>query len=370
MSLVNNNSLPIVPYVSKSAAMNQSQLSVNEYLKSCIKKILEDSFKAQLRDYNHFHQYGMGDIVVLAGTSTAGKTSIIKALKLLEPDRLEDGVDLRCHAIDLKIMIKFNPDETEILRKSMQTSLDITKAVFSTERSWKTEITPQEKIEAEAAIQRIKEKNDSFSSEEKEYIDGLFLNMKLEMFDDAFEYSRRGGNIIFDVLIIDAFARHLLTRNFNGPIRTVLTYCPFHALSARMEKRNKEAVENGELSNQRIGEFPLMQFSEIYTQKEKGQVAFERITRAEATQAFDANFDKGIEAKGNVSLSTEQLIEKEKLRVAFLANLGFKEGTDAVEVAPRNQQHYSLFINSNEVLPNESAQLIHAGTHRRYNSRI
>jgi hypothetical protein len=128
---------------------------------------MDDSFKAQLRDYNHFHQYGMGDIVVLVGTSTAGKTSIIQALKQLESDRLEDGCDLRSLAIDVKMMTKYCPNEIDILSKLMKTSLDIPKAVYTKERSWKIGITSQEKIEAEEAIRRIKEVGHAFSSKEK-----------------------------------------------------------------------------------------------------------------------------------------------------------------------------------------------------------
>ncbi len=374
MSLVDNNSLSVVPYASKSSAIEQTRLYMQESLKARMQSVMDDSFKAQFRDYNHFRQYGMGDIVVLVGTSTAGKTSIIKALKQLESDRLEDGGDLRCLAIKLKVMTKYKPNEIEILRRVMKTPLDISKAVGSTERSWKIEVSSKDKLEAEEAIQRIKKTGDSFSAKEKEDIHSSFQNMELEMFDDAFEYSRMGGNIIFDVLNIDVLAKHVLMRNFDGPMRVVLTFCPFHVLSSRMEQRNKEAVESGELSNQRIGEFPLMQFSEIYTQKEKGQRPFERLTREQVTQAFDENFDRGTTAnreaarlEGRKFPSPKEISkEKEKLRADFLKNLGFKEGIDVVEVAPKNQDFYHLFINSNHLIPGESAKIIHSGTHQRY----
>jgi hypothetical protein len=374
MSLVDNNSLSVVPYASKSSAIEQSRLYMQESLKARMQSVMDDSFRAQFRDYNHFRQYGMGDIVVLVGTSTAGKTSIIKALQQLESDRLEDGGDLRCDVIDLKVMTKYNPNEIEILRRVMKTPLDIPKAVGSIERSWKTGITSQEKIEAEEAIQKIKERGEAFSSKEKEELNSLFQNRELEMFDDAFEHSRRGGNVIFDVLNIDILAQHLLMRNFDGPLRAVLTYCPFHVLSSRMEKRNKEAVESGELSNQRIGEFPLMQFSEIYTQKEKGQVAVERLTRKQVTKAFNENFDNGTEANRETAriegrkFPSEKELSKEKAKslANFLANLGFKEGIDVVEVAPKNQRFYHLFINSSKLLPTESAKIIHGGTYQRY----
>jgi hypothetical protein len=115
-----------------------------------------------------------------------------------------------------------------------------------------------------------------------------------------------------------------------------------------MEQRNKEAVESGELSNQRIGEFPLMQFSKIYTQKAQGQGAFERLTREQVTKSFDENFDKGIEdarKNGRKIPSNEQLlIDKDKLRAELLGNLGFKEGVDVVDVAPKNQHFYNLAV--------------------------
>lgn len=370
MNVTDTKSWPLVPHVSKSFRIEQSQLHAREDLKARMQMAMEDSFKAQFRDYHHFHQYGMGDVVVLVGTSTAGKTSIIKALQQLESTRVEDGVDLRCNLTFLNLMNKFHPHEIEILSRLMKNRLDIAKVIGSKERSWKTDITSLEEREGEEAIQRIKETADAFFSKGKEEIDRVFQNIELEMFDDAFEHSRRGGNIIFDVLMIDALSKHLLTRQFNGPIRIALTYCPFYLLSSRMEKRNKEAVESGEFSNQRIGEFPLMQFSEIYTRKEKRQVAFERLSREQVTQAFDENFDKGVEAdrKRKHQLPPEKQIalDKKRLRAEFLTNLGFKEGVDVVEVAPRNQQLYDLFINSSQFSPSQSAKLIHNGTHLRY----
>lgn len=43
----------------------------------------------------------------------------------------------------------------------MSATLDVSKAVGSTERSWKIGVSSQEKLEAEEAIQRIKKTGDS-----------------------------------------------------------------------------------------------------------------------------------------------------------------------------------------------------------------
>lgn len=347
-----------------------SGLYSQERLETRMQRIMQSSFKAQINDYRHFRQYGMGDIVVLVGTSTAGKTSIIQALKKLESDRVEDGGDLRGLAIDLKNIKKHSHEEVKILEKVFKEPFDIAKAVFSPERAWKADISSQEKTEAEAAIERIRLKRGSFSVQEQEEDRASYENLELEMFDDAFEYSRRGGKMIFDVLSIDTLAKHVIARNFDGPLRVVLTYCPFHILSSRMEKRNQEAQESGEFSNQRIGAFPLGQFGEIYSQRKENQAAFESLTRDQVTKAFNDNFDKGIEAargEGHSMPPQEQIEkDKERLRSDLLKKLGFKEGIDQVEIAPKRQQLYDLILDSSKMLPEESAKLIHKGTDQRY----
>lgn len=371
MSSIESNSLALVPYSdsNRKYVTWQSHLAAQESLKRRMQNVAECSMKIHFWDYSYFHQYGMGDIVVLAGTSTAGKSSVIKAIKQYESDRLEDGVDLRALSIDLKNLEMLCPREIAILKTVLNNSLSIPKAIFDAERSWKKGISSKEMIEAEEAIQRIKKIADSISPEEHAALLLSSLNSELEMFDDAFEHSRRGKNVIFDVLNIETFVQHKIMRGFNGPLRIVLIYCPFHALSSRMEKRNKEAVERGEFGDQRIGAFPLLQFSEIYTEKTKQQKPFERLTRVKVIKTFDENFDKGVAATilegGKISSPKEILIKKANLRALLLKNLGFKEGINAVNIAPKKQSYYQFIINSSQLSAEQSAKIIHSWTHRR-----
>ncbi|WPY00138.1 Putative P-loop containing nucleoside triphosphate hydrolase [Candidatus Trichorickettsia mobilis] len=58
--------------------------------------LMESSFQAQLAEFHYFPCYvGKGDFILIAGTSTVGKSSIVKGLKELEPDRFEEDLDLR-----------------------------------------------------------------------------------------------------------------------------------------------------------------------------------------------------------------------------------------------------------------------------------
>lgn len=363
MSSVNNHSWALVPFASKTL-----QQIHTDTLKTRVQSIFADSFKAQLRDHKSFHQYFVGDIVVLVGTSTAGKTSIIKALTRMD-GRKEDGVDLRCLDIDLKALNSHNPREVQLLISVFKKPTDVALAILDGDRSWKEGVTEDQKKQAEEAIKVVKDMIDSFTPEQMKNIQKLWANLELEMLDDAFEYARRGGNIIFDAMNIDALVQQALQRNFNGSMRIILTYCPFYLLTSRMEKRNQQALESGELSNQRIGTFPLIQFSELYTQKTDDQKGLERLTREQVTKAFDENFDRKVNVdrkkEGKVPSEVEIRKEKNKQCAKLLHNLGFKENVDEVEIAPKHKSYYIGYIDTSRLLPEESAKWIREGTYHR-----
>ena len=271
--------------------------------------------------------------------------------------------------MDLKVLGKYYPDEMEIFEKTINDSSDIP-FVLSGEIHWKEGVSIEDKALAEAAIKRIQEKNASLTPEERNERFAPYQTLELEMLNDAFEASRRGENVILDVLDIDTLAQEMLRTNFNGPLRPVLTYCPFHVLSDRMEKRNKEAIESGNLDNQRIGTFPLQQFSEIYTKKIEGQVAFESLNRNQVKKTFEENFNKRVEADraNGLKIPSENEIKKNKreLLAELLEKLGFEDGIDRVQVAPRDQHLYREIIDSSKLLPGQSAIIIHGGTNDRY----
>lgn len=363
------NHLTLVPYADSRNLVETAACYEEENEQAHIKSVVDSSLRAHFSDSKFFRKYWMGDIVVLVGTSTAGKTSIIRALQTLESDRKEDGGDLRILAQDVRNYQVTCPEETEVLLRAFKEPLDVSRAVFSKERAWRTGISHQEKELAEEAISKIRQHGEKLSSEEQAKFRESFENLELQMFDDAFEHSRRGGSVIFDVLKIDKLAQHLHMRKFGGPIRIVLVYCPFYELSARMQKRNQEAQESGEYSNQRVGEFPLVQFSEIYTQKKGMQPTFELITREQALTAFNDNFERGVEfsrREGHPMPSEEDLLfDKRKFQAQFMENLGFKEGVDVIEVAPKDYDNYDLILNSKTLAVGESARVISSGTWQR-----
>jgi len=355
-------STAIVPYTPEEHPLAKAKSAIEKTQEI----FMERSFKAQFIDYQYFHKHWMGSVTVLVGTSTAGKSSIIQALKNIEPDMIEDGIDISYTKRELKFFKENYPKEFTSLEKVMD-SPTISTAVFTKERHWKEPVSDAEKTNAEQILKSLSEKWSLPCNEA--ILDALFENVEPQMFDEALELSRQGRSIIFDVLSVDSFARHALMRNFNGPqLNVALVYCPFHTLSSRMEKRNQEAQQDGNLSNQRIGAFPLLQFSEIYTQKEHNQSTLETITREQATKAFNENFDKRIvfTRNENQELRPDNVIQKAKEEELqfLLTNLGFTDTVDKVEIAPKNQHLYNLLINSGKMKAEDSAKILQQKLYR------
>lgn len=355
--------MSILPYPSKQSVevdVRRSCDLVEAPVRKAVRKIegvFRSSWSAQIADYSYFHRHWMGDIIVLIGSSTAGKTSIIKSLRQIEPDRIEEGIDLRCDANALHFYRNECPNEVAVLEKVMD-PLYIPKAVRCKELVWKTEVLDSEKNEIEAALQQMKSRMDARTEEE---IQTYFPNPEMPMWDAALELAQRGKRVIFDTFRPGGFIEHMDLRDFDGPCRVVLVYCPFHILSYRMEERNQQAVKSGELSNQRVGAYPFIQFSDYFTQRKEGQRALETITREQAIKAFDSHFDKEIPFLRNEGHTDEEiLLGKKRNRQILLDQLGFKESLDRVEIAPRDPHLYHRILNTSKLKPEESAKILHA----------
>lgn len=356
-----SNYLSVVPY---GSCLHPLELSFSS-LKTA-DGVFDSSISRESKEYHHFGKYSLGDIVVLVGTSTSGKSSIIQALKALEPERLEDGFDLRYFNKHLDSFKKYCLRDVEIVGRVLKDLVDIPKAVLYGERNWKVGILPFDKIQAEKAIARIKNKIDSLPGEEKAAVQHSFKHMEKEMFEGVLERSYRGGSSVFDVTDAEPFIEHAKQRKYNAAIRIMLIYCPFVALSSRMDDRNAKAFISGDFSNQRVGTFPLEQFSTLYGKKTKRQKTLEVIDRSWAKRVFHTKYDEELEQakKDGESHLPEDLQreDKKKLTKIFLKNLGFEKGEYTVEVAPKNPHLYTSVIDSFELEPRESAEIIHRGT--------
>jgi shikimate kinase len=84
-SRVDNQSNAIVLY--------HQQRDPQEHLERTQQAFMEKSFKAQISDHHYF--YRKGEIVVLTGIVSAGKSSITGAIQTIDPQFCEEDLDLR-----------------------------------------------------------------------------------------------------------------------------------------------------------------------------------------------------------------------------------------------------------------------------------
>jgi hypothetical protein len=368
MTTETSSSTALVPYTGGLHPLHSAISQVNARQEARMQEIMARSLKSHFADFNAFHSFGKGDIVVLVGTSTAGKSSIIRGLRKLEPDRLEDGGDIRCDHEWAKGLAKAFPREFKIAAQALNFA-EIVHAVHCGSRQWKKGVPKQIKEAAEEAIQTIKKALDEAQSSKEEAVDlPPFEEVIHNMYDTAISASLQGRKIIFDLLHAEEFAQHMLMRNFHAPMRVVLTYCPFSTLSARMEKRNRDAVESGDLENQRVGTFPLMQFGQLYTQVENGEIPLETVTRSQVIKIFDENFDLRTEQaklKGDPLPSDEEIQEdKEQQRQDLLKMLGFKNmSVSKVDIGPKHRRLYDMIVDTRNSSA-EIAKMLHEGTYK------
>jgi chloramphenicol 3-O-phosphotransferase len=317
----------------------------------------------QIQAPNFFEK---GDVTMFAGASTSGKTSTINALRKLEPNRLVDGIDIQCDQVWVKGLAKTFPENFLIAAEALGDA-EIVHAVNTGSRLWKKGLSGQKKEAANVSIQAMKkglEEAKKGGLGEEEILNlPPFNQLESYMYDSAIKASLEGKKIIFDHMQAETFRKHLDSLNFQVPVRVVLVYCPFTELSKRMVIRNKEAIASGDLENQRIGVFPLLQFAELFTQVKNGEPHLETITRDQAIKTFNENFDLWIEQqKVNVNTmpaSDETQPDRKEQLQELLTTLGFAdENTTEVKIGPKYKELYDIIVDTRNS-PEEIAKMLH-----------
>lgn len=319
-------------------------------------RILAHSFAVQFKDYQTFHHFGKGDVIVLLGTSTAGKSSLIKSLREIEPKRIEHGIDLASRLEALNYLENNYKEEYEFLQSVLQPKKDgmnILYAIFNRSFYFKENVSENDKAHAQKLAMKLSEQIDKNIN--KPLID-------CKMLDEVVEFSMCGKSSVFDIIEIESVFRHIINRRFHAPIRIALVYCPFHLLSERIAERNKKALEGKHFEEVRAGVFPLLQYAKLFRPKEKdNEIVIETITRKMVEEAFEKNFAIGVEYMEKMDpeelkkrdLKKEHHEKKSDLLQAF----GFtKPGIQEVELTPRFKR-YDYLIDTSKATPEEAAKV-------------
>lgn len=304
-------------------------------------------------------QHEWGEVVVLVGTSTAGKTSIISELIKQKPGMVERGIDSAWVNIPLIYLNKHHPNEMAFLESVIEpTKEDVENSGYllsyvdppGKEPSFKTGVSVKDKEQYQKVVKKL---NDSLcegipGDTSEKYAHSIITCMM----DEIILESKQGRPVACDILQVNEVALEALKIQLPS-VKFALVYVPFQTLAERVIIRNNEAISEGNFGNARPGVFPLEQFTKLFRPRNDSDLDSEivqRLTLGEVKHAIDTVFENS--KTFLVSHNPESLGQLEKdtvlSRSIILAKFGFEEGDDpnkVVELTP-SYKGYHMLINT------------------------
>lgn len=302
-----------------------------------------------------------GEVIVLIGTSTAGKSSIISELTKQKPGMVEYGLDLAYTNIPMAFLNTNHAEEMDFLRQVIEPRAEDIKdpgrivdyIARGKKPDYKADVSSEERNRCTEMIKKLNESLVKAVPGD----DIIHLMMDQVMID-----SKRGSPVVFDVLHVDQVAKHILIKE-HPSIKIALVYVPFQDLAVRVIGRNDQAVKERDFNNARPGLFPLEQFTSIFRPKrdDKEEVV-QKLTLKEVKLALDTVHESGEaflekhDPKEFVRLN--RLQEEIDARGKILKELGFEEGDapdKVVELTPQYKGYHILINNAQTDKPKTEA---------------
>ena len=264
---------------------------------------------------NRFQRYGKASIMILLGTSTAGKTTLINSIRMKHPVIKDYSHDLILDKAERNIIKTLFPEEYNILNVVVPYE-DIVNVCYGDKIRAGNYSSEQLQL-AEQTAQKIGNMLDFNDQDYQRWLDRGTDHLILD--------SMNGIPIILDCVEIEEIGQ-IFSKNFYADVHIMITFCPLKELSKRLIKRNKEAERSQQPSDIR-GEFFLWQFTELYKRRETRQEPLLQIlTRNESITVFRLH------------------ATKPELEETFLRSLGFTSPEiDTVEITTRAPYYHSIF---------------------------
>jgi len=342
-----SGSQPIIPSHTEEHSSSSSTSETGKELRVFDDRVAASSSSSSGHEPIH------GEVVLLIGTSTAGKSSIISGLIQHESRFLETGVDQAGVRILLEFFEKHHPDEMQHFKEILdinEPGLILDMIVGGLPPTFNNKATPSDKEQFSQEVQKMKATYDNYFPPDS---DGPWAMLENMMLDEVLLHAKSGTPVIFDALKTDSIATHVLFRDPAVKPKIVLVYCPFQDLSARVINRNKEAVASGNPGDVRAGVFPLEQFAALFKPKESDDdPVIQTISKKDAEEAVGTLFDLSVQFQKDhspIRLEGKDLLKERETKIqAILSKLGFEQDDppDKVsELTPRFNG-YNIIINT------------------------
>lgn len=312
------------------------------FLKEFFIRIFRESMQLQKFEAQNLKQFSHKHIVMLFGTSTAGKTSLMQRVLSQNPSWFETGVDACWESYEGAIIQKHAPDQFKRMVLAI-TPEDIAWSIPPNKSPRIKEGTPPEVVqEALKALNEVREKQEITP----EMIMDDFLT---RLYESVKKHSLLGSSVIFEVIEPTSFLTYLLSQNFSAPIKIGLVYCPFAELATRVIKRNIEAQSaQGDKRNARRVLKPLFDFAYLYEPAKPGDLVLETLTREKVEAVFEASFRYILDWLKDRPKRREFVNKlREETKEKLLKGLGFGDPTvTEVHMTPKFKRFHFLFNTS------------------------
>ncbi|MBA3721472.1 MAG: hypothetical protein H0W88_03630 [Parachlamydiaceae bacterium] len=230
-------------------------------------------------------------LIFLSGTSTSGKSTIMRSYAQSSSNRKELGTDdfeeTRCASL----IQKHCPEEYAILSQAIENK-DLYRFLF----------TPPDFIKSNPNLffkagSTDSQKAEVFSlNDSKEFFPKITSMLKKnkptqdkEHFETILNDSRKGISVIFDTPNAAGFFEHFKEASHDIRVERFLVYVPLSDLVKRLPGRNAEAIKTGNFPNQRPYIDLLNQFKNMYRKAEPDEDAIDTLTREEVRKIFADN---------------------------------------------------------------------------------
>lgn len=352
-------STAIVVYDPKAAILSPADKISLLFQASC-----KPAFESEKYAAKHLKQYGEGHIFILLGTSTAGKTSIMRRLMEEVPNSIGTSMDEYGPDHDADLIREHAPELYAKMALAMEHS-DIAYAVFAGAGDavrWKENLSEEVIQNAKEALEQARQQIDSFPRVP-------FAVVESRMMDHIISASTKGKNVVFDIFDSNLFLEQMIQKNFYAPLKRGLVYCPFHILAERVIQRNVKALDfGGHPEDWRPPIQPLMEFIQFYKPAEDGDTIIDTLHREQVELAFESAYKQEVAYWGerasidpHAGERQEMLLrDHDKLKGKITANLGFSHlGVTEVNITPKFKGFDYLF-NTHVMKPQEAAAIIRA----------
>jgi chloramphenicol 3-O-phosphotransferase len=247
-----------------------------------------------------------GIVVIINGTSSVGKTTVIKELKKSISDRY-------------KLL-----------------GLDTFIATYNDEHPYKKEL------------------NAFASEQEKDLFMVKYWQTLLDNFFHVIKEEALSGKKILVDTVIDHDEITNLSKILNGISSiNILIYCPLNVTLGRVKERNKSGIE----SEKRLSSLPIMQYMNIYkAQTESSEPVLDTIISKDIKQLIQIGFDRAILELPEDEKTNKEEISK-KMKDDYKAFVQHFKLDDQEQVTVVSQDHYDLVVDCRST-STEQAQTI------------